>query len=238
MRLLLSVISKGEADSIKNIADIIDIKDPSKGPLGSPDPETVKSVRLAVGPGKIISVALGEVSPDYEADAMQAMTMVEMGADIVKIAMADVSCLNPVDALSYIRNALPVKVKLVIVAYADGASRGFMAPADLPSLARRSRADGLLIDTCEKTGRSLFDCLATGELENILERSRELGLMTALAGALDIDHIEKLASLAPDYAGFRSAITAGEDRGSEGVCISKATLLKEKLSSIPIESVL
>ncbi|VAX24534.1 hypothetical protein MNBD_NITROSPINAE02-1986 [hydrothermal vent metagenome] len=238
MRLLLSVISKDEADGIKNLADVIDIKDPSKGPLGPPNPETVKSVRGAAGPGKVISVALGEASPDYKADAKRAMTMVEMGADIIKIALADVSGFSPVEAVSFIRNTLPGEVKLVLVAYADGAKRGFMEPATLPSIAGLSCADGILIDTCDKTGLSLFDSINTFELENILEESKTLGLTTALAGCLDMGDIEKLASLAPDYAGFRSAITIGKERGSDGVDCAKAMLLKEKLSSIQTESVL
>ena len=43
---------------------------------------------------------------------------------------------------------------------------------------------------------------------------RGSGALAGLAGALRLPHLPQLAALAPDFAGFRSVVCAGERSGS------------------------
>src|SRR5262245_3594654 len=61
-RLLVSVRSAAEAGiALAGGADVIDIKEPSRGPLGAADPQSWSEVLHAVGGRAMVSAALGEL---------------------------------------------------------------------------------------------------------------------------------------------------------------------------------
>jgi hypothetical protein len=72
---------------------------------------------------------------------------------------------------------------------------------------------GVMVDTADKLAGSLFDVLTLDELRRFVALARGAGVMVGLAGALRLQHLQSLARLAPDFAGFRSAVCSG-DRGS------------------------
>ncbi len=228
MRFLATVVSASEALVLRDIADIIDIKDPSKGPLGAPEPSTVSEVIEALGGHTQVSVALGDAGADVAKSVTMAKTMVNTGADFVKLAIADISHQLAVDTLLAIRDSIPVNVKLVAVAYAD-APKNFISPVKLPTIAAASGADGILIDTCMKNGNTLFDICAVSELKAVLDDAEKRGLMTALAGSLDINSLDIVVEIMPNFVGFRSAITTSGDRGSIGVDVEKAGKIKKRI---------
>jgi uncharacterized protein (UPF0264 family) len=69
---------------------------------------------------------------------------------------------------------------------------------------------GLMADTADKRAGSLFDVMDPHALKAFVEPVRARGVMVGLAGALRLQHLPALAALAPDFAGFRSAVCAGE----------------------------
>ena len=60
-KLLVSVRSAGEARSaLAGGADLIDVKEPSRGPLGAADPAVIRDVIAAVDGRVPVSAAFGE----------------------------------------------------------------------------------------------------------------------------------------------------------------------------------
>jgi len=72
---------------------------------------------------------------------------------------------------------------------------------------------GVMADTADKLAGSLFDVLSMDELRRFVEAVRAYGAMVGLAGALRVEHQPLLSRLAPDFAGFRTAVCVG-DRSS------------------------
>ena len=71
----------------------------------------------------------------------------------------------------------------------------------------------LMVDTVDKLRGSLFDCVTPTELQRFVRSVRQAGKLVGLAGALRIAQLPALQQLAPDFAGFRSAVCSG-DRSS------------------------
>ena len=61
MRLLISVADAAEARiALEGDADIIDVKDPARGTLGSADSAVLREVVEVVGAARPVSAALGD----------------------------------------------------------------------------------------------------------------------------------------------------------------------------------
>jgi uncharacterized protein (UPF0264 family) len=73
---------------------------------------------------------------------------------------------------------------------------------------------GLMADTADKRAGSLFDAVPLASLRDFMRCAREAGTMVGLAGALQARHARTLAALAPDFAGFRSAVCEGGRSGA------------------------
>ncbi len=236
MRLLATVLSASEASRIAGLVDLLDVKDPSNGALGAPEVETVRGIKSVIGSGSPLSVALGDCSPDGGRTIELGRSMAGAGATIVKIGLADIGRPLAVKVLRKLKNTLPAEVRLVAAAYADADQYGFFSPFDLPGLARDAGADGVLVDTCSKTGKNLFDFLPVDDLVSIISEAKGYKLMTALAGSLRAEDIDELSVVAPDWVGFRSAITTNGNRDEPGVDPGKVLRLKDCLGRAPVGS--
>ncbi|VAX15436.1 hypothetical protein MNBD_NITROSPINAE03-1406 [hydrothermal vent metagenome] len=226
MRLLATVVCVEEAMMLSGAVDLLDVKNPSKGSLGAPDIKTVRDIKKAVGSATPLSVALGDL--DGKTVGL-GLSMASAGADIIKIGLADIRRAKAIDVFKTLKKNLPPKVRVVAAAYADAGYHRFFSPSGLPSFAVEAEADGILIDTFEKSGKKLFDFLSVYELASIISTARGLKLMTALAGSLGADDIEDAALAAPGFVGFRSAITISGNRSGHGVDPCKVSLLKDRL---------
>jgi uncharacterized protein (UPF0264 family) len=69
---------------------------------------------------------------------------------------------------------------------------------------------GVMVDTADKRAGSLFDCAPAPSLQRFIDTVRQAGKLVGLAGALRTPHLAALMKLAPDFAGFRSAVCAGD----------------------------
>ena len=72
---------------------------------------------------------------------------------------------------------------------------------------------GVMVDTADKLEGSLFEALPVAELRRFVAIVRASGALAGLAGALRLPHLAALHALAPDFAGFRSAVCAGDRAG-------------------------
>lgn len=208
MRLLVSVRSVGEALlAADGGADFIDLKEPSAGALGGLPVATIRAIVAALrerGIGLPVSATIGDLAM-HEVDLILARVAAvgACGVDYVKVGITrDAGASSVLAALA----ACPQTIVPVFIA-----DRGIhMARVDQ---ACALRFPAVMADTANKLAGSLFDVLPVPELQRFVARVRQAGALAGLAGALRLHHLAALQGLAPDFAGFRTAV-CGADRSA------------------------
>lgn len=200
---LASVMSAAEAEvAVQGGADIIDFKNPNEGALGAlPDSEIRAGVEQ-VAARRRTSATVGDLpmEPDKVAQAVERIG--GLGVDFVKVGLFPGGdrrgCLEALGAQA------SRGLAIVAVLFAD------LAPdlRVIDDLAAQG-VKGVMVDTANKDAGRLRDFLGAAELDRFLSRSRAAGLFTGLAGSLTAADVAPLLGLAPDYLGFRGALTTG-----------------------------
>lgn len=214
MRLLVSVVDAAEAlVAAQAGADVIDVKDPSRGALGEASPSVVRAVRLATAADLPVSVALGDGPFVPATAAARGVAAAQAGAAFVKLGLRGTTPAEARAALGAVRANLPAGVRLVAAGFADFERAGAPAPGDLPALAAAAGAEGCLLDTAVKDGRGLFHWLDEAQLLAFVESCRTRGLLSALAGSLRAEDLRRLGPIGPDLVGVRGAACVGDRVG-------------------------
>lgn len=204
--LLASVRSADEAfDAAHAGAELIDLKEPSAGALGGVAVGDIAHIvrelrgRFAVRP---ISATIGDL-PNEALDEIttRVLDVAAAGVDYVKVGVSPGA-----GAFSCLRHlaSLPAAVVPVLLSD-DGVDR------ELCALAVRLGFVGIVFDTASKNGRTLFDCVDVAELGACIADVRARGAMTAIAGSLGWDDLDRIHLLSPDIAGFRGALCDERD---------------------------
>jgi len=206
MQLLVSVRSIEEALAVAGCdVELIDLKEPRNGALGGLPPATLRAIVAALrraGCARVVSATIGDVPMDDVGSLLaRVATVAACGVDLVKVGIEPhhANARPVLDALAASGTAVvPVfladrGVDLALVRAACGL--GFAA---------------LMLDTADKRAGSLFDALDEAELRRFVALGRGAQRQVGLAGSLQLAHVERLRRLAPDYAGFRSAVCAGD----------------------------
>jgi len=204
-RLLVSVRDASEvAAALAGGADIIDVKDPSRGPMGMADAAVIAAVCAACA-GKVpVSIALGELL-EYKPEAGIPPGVDAIQATHVKLAMAGALDMET-DWRLLLDRALAGTPQPIAVAYADHHRVRAPRPDDvLAWVVSRPFAAGLLIDTAVKDGADLFDWMTDAELAALIGRARQGGRLIALAGSLRGLSFARAAALGADILGVRGA---------------------------------
>ena len=211
MKILVSVRSVEEAVLVAGGGvDFIDLKEPSDGALGGLPIDTIRAIVGALRlhePGLSLSATIGDVPTS---DLPRIMACVDevgaCGVDYVKVgidrAPQSVAVLNVLATCGW--PVVPVFI----------ADHGFEWTHVEHACALGF--PGVMADTADKLAGSLFDAVALPELKRFVDTVRSGGVggaMVGLAGALRILHEPQLRALAPDFAGFRTAVCVG-DRSS------------------------
>src|SRR3954469_11406438 len=181
--MLASVRSLDEALlAIHSGADLIDLKEPSRGALGALDHAAVRICVQSIGGRRPVSATIGDVpSMDPQTVTQAVECMAATGVDFIKIGFFfHPRARDCVTALS----RLARNVRLIAVLFAD-------APYDagLIDVLASSGFSGAMLDTAIKNGKTLRDWRTTLELGTFLNRTRDLGLLSGLAGSLRTDDI-------------------------------------------------
>lgn len=215
LRALVSVRNLAEAElAAQARVGFIDLKEPNDGALGGlAVADIAKIVRQLrrVAPGVPISATIGDWPAHALADIRERVRQVAAcGVDHVKVGIDPATASGPealmalVDELGRLdREGLP----LVPVLIAD---RG-VEPALLQHLCAQ-RFFAVMLDTADKRGGSLLQRLGAVELAGLIAQVRAHGSLIGLAGALQFGDLPALRRLAPDFAGFRSAVCVGDRR--------------------------
>jgi (5-formylfuran-3-yl)methyl phosphate synthase len=203
--LLASVTGPEEAALVlAHGADIIDLKDASQGALGALPPEVVRATVAAVRGRRPVSAVIGDLpmEPDVIAAAVKSTAQTEV--DYVKVGLFPgplrAQCVRELSSLAR-------KTKIVGVMFADGG-----ADNALVHLMAESGFAGAMLDTADKRGGRLLDCMDIASLRDFVAACQEHGLMTGLAGSLEAPDVPRLLLVAPHYLGFRGALCVGRDR--------------------------
>ncbi len=204
-RLLVSVRSTAEARAaLAGGADLIDIKEPARGPMGSADAATIEAIIAEVAGRVPVSAAFGEWG-DWQPHP------IPVGLSFAKWGMARLTE-PPMLAVGRIRLAAD-KAKAVAVAYADFERAQSPDPDLLAWDACDMGVPAFLIDTSVKDGSTLLDWMSPITLERICRRLAFKSIAVALAGSLNEERIRELLPLNPDFFGVRGAACIGGRAG-------------------------
>lgn len=236
MKLMISVRDEQEAvAALAGGADIIDVKNPAEGSLGAGRPETITAIVRAVQAVAPVSASIGDVPNLPGTVALAGLGAVACGVRFVKVgllgARTGVEAANLLDAVSGALRMANGTVGLVACAYADAALVGSLDPLELPEAAAPF-AEGCLIDTAIKDGRTLFQCLPEETITRFIQQCHDRGLFCALAGSLQQTDLSRALALGADVVGVRTAACEG-GRRSGSISTKLVERLKASLSAYP-----
>jgi uncharacterized protein (UPF0264 family) len=199
--LLASVRSHDEAfDAARAGADLIDLKEPNAGALGGLSigdiARIVRELRARY-PVKPISATIGDLPPEaLDEIAARVIDVSDTGVDYVKVGVTPGPAARR--CLEQLAN-LPAAVVPVLLC--DGGLEG-----ELVAHAASLGFVGVMFDTSTKDGSTLFDHVDSDSLARWLRLVRQQSAMCGLAGSLGLAQLEQIRALAPDVAGFRTAL--------------------------------
>lgn len=208
MRMLVSVRTVPEAlVAAAGGADFIDLKEPRDGALGGLPPATIRAILAALreaGSALAVSATIGDRAMHDRAGIHMAVdTVGACGVDYVKVGI------EPEPAAGAVLQALARCDWPVVPVFIADRGLDFQLVAHAAALG----FPALMVDTADKRSGSLFDALSANDLRRFIACVRDAGALVGLAGALRLAHVPVLKALAPDFAGFRSAVCVA-DRGS------------------------
>lgn len=204
MKLLVSVRSVEEAlMAADGGADLIDLKEPGTGALGGLPVATIRQVVGALrthGRRLPVSATIGDL-PMHAMDRIAACVAAVAACEVDYVKVGIERGPQARTVLDMLARTGPAVVPVFI------ADRGL----DATDVAHASALGfpGLMADTADKLAGSLFDAVPMAELGRFVATVRTAGAMVGLAGALRVEHKPLLDALAPDFAGFRTAVCTG-----------------------------
>jgi uncharacterized protein (UPF0264 family) len=237
--LLVSVRNALEARAaVVGGCDLLDIKEPNRGPLGMADAEAMTAVaQCAVdcgAPGRSLpcSAALGEL---IEWKPREPEFSPALGIGYVKFGSAGIDSAAQWSELWRAvqhRFAIPASRSLrwVAVAYADWQAAKGLAPSQLLEAARRVPCDVFLVDTFDKSSGNLLKLMDPAELGQLSDLAHQAGLKIALAGGVRRAQFGELAKVCPDIIGVRGAACAG-GRRTAPISATAVRALKRELTA-------
>lgn len=224
-RLLVSVRGPKEAlDAIKGGAHIADVEYPASA-LGTPYPINIQTVRNRLnkaGYKKIpVSTNIGEVPGVRASSCQAALGVATSGADLIKCGMAEL----PFEAAVYLGECLLrtikkyyPKKKVYPAVFVDEDMQRFFKPfKEGVKLIREINADGLLIDTFNKSiGKGLLDYCTVKEIKSFTSECHKYNKEAWIAGSIKKDELPDLWATGVDVICVRGAACESKGNGRFG----------------------
>jgi len=108
---------------------------------------------------------------------------------------------------------LPQGTRPVAVAYADWREAGAPEPSEVLREGAALGCTAALLDTYAKQAGGLFDHLPSEAVVAWLADARQFGMLTVLAGSLDLSSLPTAMALGPDFVAVRGAVCRASRRG-------------------------
>jgi hypothetical protein len=184
-----------------------------------------------------VSTNIGEKQPCRATACQAALGIAAAGADLIKCGMAE---LSP-QAAEYLGRELvrtvkrwfPRKGVFPAVFPDEEMSRFFDPLRDGPKLAKKIKADGILIDTFRKDiGMGLTDYYSQKELEKFVADCHRFGVEAWLAGSITLEELPDLWATSVDVICVRGAACA-KGQGAERFGSVRADIVAKLASTIP-----
>ena len=218
MKVLISPVNVQEAVVAWQCgADIIDIKNISKGFLGASFPWVMQEIIANIADlNMVCSATLGRLPYEPGTAAFAALGAVSSGVKYVKAELYGPK--NVVEGLEVMRAVVRAckdyesDTTVVAAGYADYQCANSLSPEALIEIAMRSESDMVMLDLFIKDGKNLFDSLNEQQLERFVRAAHGDGLNVALAGSIRADQLGLLASIGVDMVGVRGAVCDAYDR--------------------------
>ena len=207
MRMLVSVRDVPEALAAAQAgADFIDLKDPADGALGGLGAERIAPIVAALRahhPALPISATIGDVAPSQIDEVLRRVAEVAAcGVDYVKVGVAP-------GGQALLAALAACEAQVVPVLLADAGVDMALVEAALALGA----FPALMLDTADKGAGSLVERLDPAALFGFVAALRRHDCLSGLGGALRGVDVPALREIAPDFAGFRSAVCDGPRDG-------------------------
>lgn len=233
-QLLVSVRDIQEAAAaVDGGADIVDVKEPSSGPLGYAGADMVERITNCVAGRLPVSAALGECVDWLTPDAPPPLSSA-VSEQLAWVKLGPARLIQNDDWTGVWQQALAAALpstsrpRWVAVAYADYERAGSPEPEDMLQAAIARDCAALLLDTFVKDGRTTFDWLTEARLAALRQQAADSGLLFALAGQISVGHTPAIRDLQPDIVAVRGAVCDQSDRGRT-VCQDRVRSLKAVL---------
>jgi uncharacterized protein (UPF0264 family) len=214
--LLVSVRNAEEAiAALDGGADVIDIKEPSRGSLGAADREALVEVVHAVAGRALVTAAAGEL-----VDLMKAeITPLPPGISLFKIGLAGCASMDAWSARwQLVCDSLwpggDAMQHAVAVVYADWRAAQSPEPRAILRTAVHARCPALLVDTWDKSADGLFAHWPERDLETFVRAAQDQGLLVVLAGSLVGESVSRATHLRPNVIAVRTAACEGGRAGN------------------------
>lgn len=233
-RLLVSVRDAREAVcAVQGGADVIDFKNPDRGPLGRADAEAIETAIAEVerqGAGTdanriTLSAAMGEV---VESSGPLPQSL-PASVEYLKLGLSGLRHSSNwirewLHARTIIQQQAAGDVQWVAVAYADADAAHAPSAIEVVQAAAETSCAGVLIDTFNKSGGRLLDHLDTTALRDLARSTQSRHMFFAVAGRLQIGDLALLRDVCPDIIAVRSAACDGENRRASIVSMRVAAV--------------
>lgn len=219
--LLVSVRSLAEVAAIAGLGvDVIDFKEPQRGPLAAADPALWASAAESVADDQKLSAALGECD-----EAISLASRVPPRFTYAKAGPAGVESMERLSRYwEQLRQRLPASVELVAVAYADYEVASCPDPASIFAAARACGIKTWLLDTFGKAAQQgVVHRIAAEQFRVLRAMADQADARWVLAGSIRIDDAIGLASqsIQPDLFGVRGDVC---DTSREGNVVTQKVI--------------
>ena len=225
-KILLSVKDIHEISKVINYADIIDLKNPNDGPIGSWTIKNIKEVVRKYNNNIILSATLGNLK-DLSKVKKKLSVFDSLGLNFIKIGCFCKSIKDLNKFLKFFKNT-KTSATIVLVFFAEN----YEIINNLNNYFETFKSyniKNIMIDTKNKSSRGLFENLTLNKLQKILLKSHKFDISIGLAGKLQLCNLINLLFLNPNVIGFRGAICKTKDRNSD-ICFQKVKNLSQSIN--------
>ncbi len=237
-RLLVSIRGKKEAlAAVKGGAHIADVEFPASA-LGTPYPLNIQTVRKAMPKSVAVATNIGEEQHGSSSACQAALGVALAGADIIKLGLAKMPLAAAKEfgptLVRTVKRWFPKKQCVPALFADERLAKWYVDPLKQgPDLAKYMKADGLLIDTFDKTlGMGLMDYYSLADIKRFVKKCHSRNLEAWLAGSIAKEELSELWEAGVDVICIRgAACKKGTGPGRFGAVSVK--LVKELAATIP-----